>query len=362
MPVDTSLYRMQQPVQVASPLDSQRKAMSLSQLALQNQAGAQRLGSMQRDDARKAHLQKAQVFGQELDALQTLPDEQKPEAYARMRQNLVQNGVIKPDDLPEQMDPGLNNQLLSRYYQSQPYLEKELTRAKIAGVQEKRRSDMNKRKLSDLSPGEKKADQEFAKDAAEYYYGGGKATVEKNLGKLESAVQKLEQDGELGGGLSAYLPDVVDDAVNPERAAVRDDIRSAIQASLKQILGAQFTEKEGQAIFERAFNPRLSDAENARRVRAELNAIKRMADQKDKALAYFRDNRTLRGFKPDTSLMTAQTQAEPSRTREGGGGMVEPAAYADSGDKVRVSNGSETYMIDMSDLPDAMEDGFEVLR
>lgn len=155
------------------------------------------------------------------------------------------------------------------------------------------------------SPAQSAADSTFGKDYAEYQAGGGSAAVDKNIGLLESGIADLEAPGELTSSSSSAFPilgsDAAQDVINPNMAAVRDKIRSAIQGTLRQVLGPQFTEKEGQAIFNRAFNPRLSDAENARRARVELAALKEMAEHKEEAARYYEKNGTLRGFKPATN-------------------------------------------------------------
>lgn len=166
------------------------------------------------------------------------------------------------------------------------------------------------------SPAQSSVDSTFGKDYAEYNVGGGKATVDKNLGLLEQAAQELDAPGELGGGLSGLLPDRMQDLSNPKLASTRDKIRSAIQASLKQVLGAQFTEKEGQAIFSRAFNPRLSDAENAKRVRAELQSLSAMAQDKDNAARYYEQHGTLRGFQPTIGKSKGLMKSAPAQSQK----------------------------------------------
>ncbi len=151
-----------------------------------------------------------------------------------------------------------------------------------------------------LSPGQKSADEAFGKESTDYYYSGGKPGVEKNLGLLQEAINKLNKNKDLTGGLTTKIPflssDSAQDIINPEMASVRDEVRGAVQSSLKQILGGQFTEKEGQAIFNRSFNPRLSSKENAKRATVELEALKRMAAAKDKAMQHFGAQGTLRGM------------------------------------------------------------------
>lgn len=108
------------------------------------------------------------------------------------------------------------------------------------------------------------------------------------------------------------------DAFNKQGAAVRDKIRTAIQASLKQILGGQFTQKEADAMFSRAYNPRMSDEENIKRATAELNSLRAMADAKEASGKYFEDHGTLRGYKAtQRGLIGAGLIEKPGK--EGGG-------------------------------------------
>lgn len=160
-----------------------------------------------------------------------------------------------------------------------------------------------------VSPGQKAADVAFGKDYADYQAGGGKAAVEKSLEQLSGATKELAAEDKISGGLTGYMPEFVQDITNPKLARVRDDIRSAIQSTLRQVLGPQFTEREGTAIFERAFNPRLSDEENFRRATAELNALKEMAKNKDAAAKYYEENGTLEGFKASRRGLIEESKA-----------------------------------------------------
>ena len=77
----------------------------------------------------------------------------------------------------------------------------------------------------------------------------------------------------------------------------RQDIEEVVQRNLRLILGAQFTEKEGTRLIERAFNPNLSTAENKNRIDRLLTQIQIAAETKEDAAAYFNENGTLQGWK-----------------------------------------------------------------
>lgn len=174
---------------------------------------------------------------------------------------------------------------------------------------------MRAKALSGPSAGLESADKTMGKEYVDYSAGGGAATTASNLGLLQGAVNKLKHvDVGPGGvekpiknddsysGISGYFPEFVQDFVNSRGSSVRDDIRSAIQNTLKQVLGAQYTEREGERIFARAYNPRLNDEENARRAGNVLSQLQAMASQKDAAAKHFERFHTLEGFKGATAL------------------------------------------------------------
>lgn len=328
MGIDASIYQNLRPIQMPDMLEAQGKAANLSSLAMNQARGMKQMAREDKDQAFTDHLRKASVIGNALESISGLSEEERRMAYPTVRQELLQAGVLKPEDAPEEYDPGLYRQNLMRYRNSKEGIEMQMKKAEIAKLQ---REAQNPAK--NLTPGEEMADKSFGTDAADYFYGGGKANVEKNYGRLENAIGKLSEKGEISGGLSTKLPwlgqDEQQDWVNPEMAAVRDDIRAAIQGSLKQILGGQFTQREADAMFARAFNPRLSDAENIRRATAELDALKSMAADKDGAMKHFMAQGTLKGYQPRQSAIGKRTEyaAEPSSTR-GFGALDVPSAQA----------------------------------
>jgi hypothetical protein len=154
--------------------------------------------------------------------------------------------------------------------------------------------------------GRKAADTAFGKEYADYEAGGGSAAVDKNINLLNEAIEDMRSGKVKTGGISGLLGESVQDITSPDVASVRDKIRSAVQGTLKQVLGGQYTEREGQAIFNRAFNPRLSNKENIRRAVAELEALKEMAGSKNQATKYFQQHGTLTGFKKQKGLIQSK--------------------------------------------------------
>lgn len=393
MPIDTSIYQQLRPAEAPDLLGMAGKVMTLSQLAMQNRklkreedesdalksAFAKGLGPNGQFDRKlvlselgKVNPVKALEVQSAFKKLESEDLEQKTKTLgfqinqlgaagqlalsakdqASYERALAQAKAMGLDvsQMPLQFDPGLVRQyaVLSlnqaeRLQAQKQMLDEEITRGKAPLERKKLIADINKtnaetgKVLNESSPqkaltvGQKAADESFAKDAADYYYGGGKASVEKNIALLNSAIDELRTNPDLTGGISTRLPvlgsDTAQDTINPKMAAVRDQIRGAIQGTLKQVLGGQYTEREGQAIFNRAFNPRLSTQENVARATAELEALKRMAQEKDASMESFLAAGTLKGYRPGATNLALGSPQGPAPQGSGIPGVG--TTYAD---------------------------------
>jgi hypothetical protein len=151
-----------------------------------------------------------------------------------------------------------------------------------------------------LTPAQETAEKSAGKDYADYEAAGGRANIDKNLSLLEGA--KADLAGSDRGPLTraaGILPKSLREFLTPKEVAVEDKVKSAVQATLRQTLGAQFTEKEGQALMDRAYNPRLSTEENLARVTATANELAQKKAQMDQSGdAYRRTGYATVGVKP----------------------------------------------------------------
>lgn len=309
MPVNAGIYQNMKTQEVPSIAASQGRVATLKGLALQNQ-----------DAENTVHLQKASRFGTTLESMAGMSAQERAANYPKVRQQLISEGVLGEQDAPPDYDDGFYRQSLMKYRKSSEGIDRRLKEAQISKLYAESAADKAKK---NLTPGEESADKEFGKEAADYYYGGGKSGVEKSFGQLDSALGKLEADKDLTGGWTTKIPglgsDVVQDVINPKMASVRDEIRGAVQSSLKKILGGQYTEKEGADIFNRSFNPRLSTEENIARAKAEVDTIKRMAAEKDRSMQHFMASGTLKGYRPGgTELSPGSRETQTAQTKGGG--------------------------------------------
>lgn len=154
-----------------------------------------------------------------------------------------------------------------------------------------------------LTPGQEAADRAFGKEYQDWTAQGGYANVDKQIAQIEAAANALDQDDTMTGGIQElYVPggssDFARSRSKPEAFALQQGVEQAIQASLRQTLGSQFTEKEGEKVIARAFDPRLPAKENAKKLRAEIKQLRSRAAEKEAASRYFEQHGTLRGHKP----------------------------------------------------------------
>lgn len=148
------------------------------------------------------------------------------------------------------------------------------------------------------SEGEKVLDRQFAKTYEEDIAGGRLADAMTQLQTLESIAKKLESPGgeNYSGPYLGLVPESVRAFSNPNSVSVQNDIANIVQRSLRPILGAQFTQQEGENLIRRAYNPQLDEATNATRLRRLVDVTRKMAQQKLAAAQYFEQNGTLKGF------------------------------------------------------------------
>jgi hypothetical protein len=148
-----------------------------------------------------------------------------------------------------------------------------------------------------FTPGEESSDKAFGKEYQDWNAQGGYSGVEKQLNSLEEAKASLKNNPGLTGPWISALPDAVRRRTSPESFAVQQQVEQAVQGSLRQTLGSQFTEKEGERIMRNSYDPALPAEENIKKLDATIKDLQTKAQQKALASKYFEENGTLKGFK-----------------------------------------------------------------
>jgi hypothetical protein len=148
----------------------------------------------------------------------------------------------------------------------------------------------------DLSKAQQKVDEEFGKIIADYVLKGA-PQVKSNLKNLDEKIRILEA-GELNvsGPVIGTLGDAAMGAFAPDAASFISDIRDIVFQSLREKLGAQFTEREGNRLVNAAFNQYLDEGRNIARLQRLYDTIDKAARSKEAAYQYYKDNDTISGY------------------------------------------------------------------
>lgn len=173
-------------------------------------------------------------------------------------------------------------------------------------------------KAPELTKGQEAADKAFGSDYNDYVGQGGAVGSQMNLSKLDNSINtiknlskgsKLSQIAQRAAGV---LPDKMRAFITPDTVRAEQDARANVLGILRQTLGAQFTEKEGERIFSQTFDPRLPAEINLDRITKLRDSLQGTAHAKEAAIRHFEKHGTLTGFTgqlPDMSQ--SQTSQRP---------------------------------------------------
>ena len=190
------------------------------------------------------------------------------EATAMQRQQLIQQEALV--EKPETTQAGGLTQ-----YQKEKL---DIDRAELANKVIERETAK-----APLTPAQKKFAEESGKGAFDWDQ-GGRASAQENIGKFQTVLTDLE-DGNLDTRtLTEFAPFVGDwarAAVNPTGQQGLDTIRGVIFQGLRDTLGAQFTEREGERLVKASYNPQLDEASNIARLKPALSRMRETFQAKE---------------------------------------------------------------------------------
>lgn len=142
-----------------------------------------------------------------------------------------------------------------------------------------------------------KVDEAFAKEYIDLTAGGALTDAQKAVSQLDQVYSDLSSgEKDLSGTLISLQPRAVLAITNPDALDARDQVEEVVQRNLRLILGAQFTEREGVRLIERAYNPALDESYNAIRVGRLFDQIRSAAKFKLAMVRHYEQNGTLEGF------------------------------------------------------------------
>lgn len=148
-----------------------------------------------------------------------------------------------------------------------------------------------------LSPGQKKMDEKFAETFLQWEMGGQRGDAFKGLSQLREVSGQLGPESGLTGKKFSVIPEGARSVMTPEAQNASELVSEVVQRNLRVILGAQFTEKEGERLIARAYNIELPPELNQKRLNRLIISMEDAVKAKEDAAAYFRENETLKGWK-----------------------------------------------------------------
>lgn len=197
-----------------------------------------------------------------------------------------------------------------------------------------------------IGPAQKMVDKEFGKDYNKFWLQGEYADAEKGVEQLRGVSELLSDKSKNLTGLDVkYNP--LRKIFNQESVDAQESVEEVVQRNLRIVLGAQFTEKEGERLISRAYNPALDEEVNKKRVDRLLMQMQKALDAKRDAATFYEKNGTLQGF--DTSRLYKRGEFTDQFEKDIRWGLDEKESKKPSIEKGTVDDGYEFQGGDPSD-------------
>lgn len=172
------------------------------------------------------------------------------------------------------------------------------------------KAKIDKEKAVQDGAGQKELDKQAAKEYQEWSSGGAKI-AQSEINKLKETLNKLESGGVTTGGLTGLFPDQL---TSNKVLSARSNIQSSVMGSLRALLGAQFTEKEGERVIKNTWNEADSTENNIARVKRLVGDLENKAADKNQKAQYFQENKSsLKGFESKPSENTKSASSEDDK-------------------------------------------------
>ena len=172
--------------------------------------------------------------------------------------------------------------------------------------------------LYDERPGQRALDEaagkRFGQEAPEEQV--ALAMTTERVDAALDAYQKVLSGGSLNVARMAelFLPESIAKGLAPDAMFARDQVRTAIQGSLKQVLGGAFTKAEAEALMARAFNIWNTPEQTFLLLKQAVQVAETAARDAREQREYFYAHGTLAGFDPNgTRLVGADSNATIAR-------------------------------------------------
>jgi hypothetical protein len=129
---------------------------------------------------------------------------------------------------------------------------------------------------------------------------GGETAFTSQLEKFTDILAALDEPGAITGGavgvMDWILPETLFELLNIEATNARDLISGVVYESLRETLGAQFTQKEGERLVAASYNMRLPEEMNKIRIERLKREVQRTAAMKNRMSDWYDNPANQRSF------------------------------------------------------------------
>lgn len=147
-----------------------------------------------------------------------------------------------------------------------------------------------------LTPAQEQADKKFADEYVAWRNTGGMPTLNRQLDQLQDALNLLRTNDTITGPVIGRMPKWIQQAIDPKGPDVKAQVEDVIQRSLRQILGAQFTQVEGERMIARAYDPEQQEQSNIGRLTRVIDELRGQGAAKEASSRWFEKTGTLQGY------------------------------------------------------------------
>ncbi len=133
---------------------------------------------------------------------------------------------------------------------------------------------------------------------------------------LATAVNILNSDPAMTGGVNGALPEVLSSRTNPQAKIAKDNVKKSIKNMFKQVLGGQFTEKEGQSLESVFFDPNLPPKDNVDKIKSLMQQLLDYNQLMKDKINYYNQNHTLQGYN-DKNIENLHNQIQATAQKYG---------------------------------------------
>jgi hypothetical protein len=183
-------------------------------------------------------------------------------------------------------------------------------------------------------------------ETAEAWIKGGRAAYKEDTKKLESAIDDIESGKASTGGIKGQIPrdirllyaNVFGNEALSKGVQTELKVISVVQKSMREILGGQFAQKEGENLVKSMFNPGLPKdqlIENIRSIKLRLDSA---ANAKDKLAKHLAAGGTLANYEKGATKDSWDAAAQNSLLEEG---KTKEEPQSDSKVEIKEVNGTK---------------------